>query len=576
MTITAATLTGEWVLAFRKRHKLSRDALMREGGFEGKSGARIMNIETKNAWKPNDRERIMSVVERLEPAALNGGATSEAGPDRAGLPVDDVWAATADADDDVDAAVYVADLGTAADDDCATTECAPLSATTVADDELDDAPGGDGAVMPVATPTDPTAQPLEVSPEGANMPRGWEHLYPPTDARHVHQFDTAFSACSNVTCGATATGAPLVEQEPDDVARLLAVADGGDEHTLPFGRPALVLPNDGLKALTSSELRLWRRCRRAWYFAVFRALRPAQDSMTNARATGDRVHRALAAWYAPEGTTRVDPRDALERVIVEDWTKIYRAGVAAGMDDAWMATRAGEFATVNALERIMIDGYVQWLDETGADAGYEVISSEEAVSAVVDVPGTTDRLRLLGRLDARFLRVSDGSRLFVDHKTTGNMQAVLPTLRGNPQMLHYELLEFLGSSGGDLVDGALYNMLKKVKRTVRATPPFYDRVEVRHNRFELESYLKQTLSAARDLAAATAALEAGYDHQYVVPPTKTDDCRFCDFFSVCNLLDDGSRVEDALAGTYVVGDPLARYAEADGIALRSADGTTIA
>lgn len=572
MTITAETLTGEWVLAFRKRHKLSRAGLMQAGGFEGKSGARIMNIETKNAWKTGDRDRIMRVVRELEPDATDANPTNEhaVGDGRGAVAGhDDVWAEPANDVDDDDGDGGALGWFAVVDDaqptnepanaDCADDACEPNQAA--------------GMPTPVATPLRDDARPLVVPASGVTMPRGWEHLYPPTDDRHVHQFDENAASCANVRCGATPAGAPsLVSAEPDDVARLLAaVVPDGD--VAPFGRPTLVLPDDGFKSLTASELKLWRRCRRAWMLAIYRALRPAQDSLTNARATGTRIHRALAAWYAPEGQLRVDPRDALERVIVEDWTKIYRAAVAAGMDDAWLATKAGEFAAVNSLERIMVEGYLQWLEDTGADAGYSVISSEQAVAAVVDVPGS-DPVRLLGKLDVRLHRRSDGSRLFMDNKTAGSIQAALPTLRGNPQMLHYELLEWLTVDGGATVDGALYNMLKKVKRTVRATPPFYDRVEVRHNHHELEAYLKQTLAAAREIAAATAALDAGFDHQYVAPPTKTDDCNYCDFFAVCGLFDDGSRVEDALAGTYVTGDPLARYA--DDVVLTRADGTVLA
>jgi hypothetical protein len=41
----------------------------------------------------------------------------------------------------------------------------------------------------------------------------------------------------------------------------------------------------------------------------------------------------------------------------------------------------------------------------------------------------------------------------------------------------------------------------------------------------------------------------------------TKDCSWdCDFFNICGMFDDGSRVEDAIADLFEERDPMQRYA----------------
>jgi hypothetical protein len=211
----------------------------------------------------------------------------------------------------------------------------------------------------------------------------------------------------------------------------------------------------------------------------------------------------------------------------------------------------------------MVEGYVQWMQEQGDDANLRVIAPETELSALVEgeVAGEHVAFRARGKLDVRLRRVTDGVHLFEDHKTVGNFADRVKVLRQDPQMLHYHLLEFLNAAEGDTrCDGALYNMLRRVKRTAKAKPPFYERVEVHHNTIEIESYRRRLLGAARDIMRAQRELDAGADPLTVAYPNPTGDCSWdCDFYAVCHMFDDGSRVEDALTALYVIQDPMARY-----------------
>lgn len=309
--------------------------------------------------------------------------------------------------------------------------------------------------------------------------------------------------------------------------------------------------------VTNSQLKDFRRCRRRWWLAWYRKLALPESFIGN-RATGLRVHRALEAYYVPEGQVPVDPRDALERILVEDWTALSQRANAR-MDEAQVTELSDQFQKAAGLERAMIEGYIQWLEETGADANLEVVASEAVLTKDIEIDHHP--VTIAGLIDARVRRISDNVRLLIDHKTVDNFKTPQATLPLNTQMLHYHLLEWLNTPDGETrCDGALYNMLRRVKRTVRANPPFYDRVEIRHNQLELESYRRHLTATARGIIYTTEALDAGMEHHDIVPPNPTMDCSWdCDFFAVCGMFNDGSRAEDALTNLYQQTDPYDRY-----------------
>lgn len=63
---------------------------------------------------------------------------------------------------------------------------------------------------------------------------------------------------------------------------------------------------------------------------------------------------------------------------------------------------------------------------------------------------------------------------------------------------------------------------------------------------------------------ARIRLNEGADHHKVVPPTPDKDCAWkCDFYLICPLFDDGSRVEDMIAQNYEEHGHMERYEEED-------------
>lgn len=278
----------------------------------------------------------------------------------------------------------------------------------------------------------------------------------------------------------------------------------------------------------------------------YRRLTPIVDKPTGALMIGNLVHDALATFYefGDADNAKIQMQQTID------------AAVEASPEIEEDIRKDAE------LSQIMFDGYLEWLEETGADQDLKVISTERAVRQPL-----TDEVELLGKLDIRVERLSDGARRFVDHKTVGDFGSVERTAHMNSQMLQYHLLEYLEMTNDasydpttDRTDGGIFNMLRKVKRSVKAKPPFYKRHEVRHNVEALRSYWLRVYGIAQDIQRTTTQLDSGGDHRAVTPPTPTRDCVWdCPFFTICYMHDDGSDVEAVIPMMFKTGDPYARY-----------------
>ena len=317
-------------------------------------------------------------------------------------------------------------------------------------------------------------------------------------------------------------------------------------------------PAAGFRLISNSEIQVFKECRRKWWLAYYNQYALRAEAPTGARAIGQRVHRALQAWYVPTGQTRVDPRDALERLIVDDWSRLVEY---YGESSQELVTIRQAFNADADLERAMIEGYVQWIGETGVDSELTIVGSEQYLEAVLPLGEEYVPTKIIGKLDVRAQQQTTGNFVFLDHKTVGELKTPRLTLQQNEQMMHYLLLEFLNSSEADVTcDGALYNMLRKVKRTVQAKPPFYDRVVVHHNKHEIQAFRERLLGTVKDMLDIEAKLDRGASHQQVAYPRPSRDCTWkCDFFAVCPMFDDGSRVQAMLDEYYRQRDPLEYY-----------------
>jgi hypothetical protein len=209
------------------------------------------------------------------------------------------------------------------------------------------------------------------------------------------------------------------------------------------------------------------------------------------------------------------------------------------------------------LGRIMLEGYLQWVEENGIDAELEMISTEE----IIEMPLFDGKVILQGKIDMRVRRKADGVRMFRDFKTVGGSFTDFTAMAHmNEQILTYMLLETAQNKEGERSEGGLFTMLKKVKRSANARPPFYEQMEVRHNVFALRSFWQRIHGTLTDMLATRKALDEGTDHRFAAYPSPSRDCKWkCSFFSICPMFDDGSAAEAALEDAFEVSNPYAYY-----------------
>lgn len=315
-----------------------------------------------------------------------------------------------------------------------------------------------------------------------------------------------------------------------------------------------------IRRISQSDLKDFQRCKRRYWLRHVRRLAPRLHGPVGPLQSGTRVHEALEAFYRPESTT--DPRQALEDAISNAAREYHEQCVKLDVEPD--AAVLDKFRKDTDLERAMVEGYFEWLADTGADAYLKVIAAEEQISVTSDQIGAElgQPFVVVGKLDARVLDEVTGFTQFVDHKTVQNFAQMLPTLQGDPQMLHYHLLLSI-IYPDEHVDGALYNMLRKVKRGKQAKPPFYSRETITHNADEIESYRLKLIGLVANVFEFESRIAQLGDIgvKMFAQTTKTKDCAWdCDFFSICDMFDDGSRVEAAVQELFAERDPHARYA----------------
>lgn len=316
--------------------------------------------------------------------------------------------------------------------------------------------------------------------------------------------------------------------------------------------------------LSNSEMSAFRRCSRKWYLGHYRRLKKrTDDEPGSALSIGNFVHDALAKYYDPSPEySGFDPINWMETTIAQDievvpqWEKDIR--------------KEGELCLA------MVSGYLEWLQETGADSDLRIDGSESKVEIPLRNGRTGEPLgvNLISKLDAPVTRISDGSRLALEHKTVQSLSQPLGLLKLDTQLLTEHLVRFLHAieagvpedEAYDQCHGILYNMLRKVKRTAAAKPPFYDRVDVPHNINELRNHWRHVVSYAAQIREATDRLDAGQGHHAVCPPSPRKECTWdCPFFQVCVMADDGSDFEGALGALFEEHDPLERYIDAEAL-----------
>lgn len=295
--------------------------------------------------------------------------------------------------------------------------------------------------------------------------------------------------------------------------------------------------------ISNSEIQMFKADRRTWYLTYYLGLRRKERSFVGPLPLGTRIHQALEVYFRDHE----DPVTEYVRILGEERTMLEQHG---GLE-----LHGEEFDSEGELGRIMIEGFVQWVEEELIAADYEIMGVEEA-NTYTTMDG---RVELIGKTDLRLLDHRDNAVYIGDLKTAAQLKQYYDISHMSEQLMLYTLLERL-KNGEHVADGGVYLILKKVKRTARAKPPFYEKITVRFNKQTLESFWIRLHGTLRDMLYVRDELDKGTDHRYVAYPSITKDSVWRDsFFDVAHMFDDGSDAEGWLRHNTEVHNPYERY-----------------
>ena len=295
--------------------------------------------------------------------------------------------------------------------------------------------------------------------------------------------------------------------------------------------------------VSNSEIKTFRSCRRKWWLQYILKLRKQEVSVIGPLPLGSRIHKALELHYRGEE----DLLAAHQRLVEEARLQAMIEGADLGkLDDE------------AELGRLMLEGYLEWAEDEGIDANLEVIGVEE----ILKYPMLGGAVTLIGKLDLRVRDRMKDTKFVLDFKTAASFNEFHLVGNMNPQLKTYQMLDTLVHPEDVRIEGGIYRLLKKVKRTARAMPPFYEDIEIRHNKYTLRAFWAQLQGVLSDMVTTRDALLRGEDPMVHAYPNPTRDCTWqCPFITVCPMFDDGSDVDSAVMDMYEEYDPYGYYGE---------------
>lgn len=290
-----------------------------------------------------------------------------------------------------------------------------------------------------------------------------------------------------------------------------------------------------------SATKKFMRCRRSWMLSYMRGLTKARGDApaSGQRDLGTLCHIGVEAIYNGEG--------GLSAILAEKerHTAAWVATMAAF--DSTVTELPKEWAKVYDLALTIIEGYIQHIEEEGYDVGETTIAVEDELQMEVGfIRG--DLIILTVHVD-RLVQDDITDEFIVEDTKTVQSLDIAQQLQVDNQLLDYALVYRV--LRGVRVSRIRHNMLRKVGRTARATPPFYGRVEFPVNEALMQAQWRKLTGVLDDMVGVMQAIEDDPSvHVERCYPHPTRDCSWdCDFLAVCPMMDDGSDWEGVLSDT---------------------------
>lgn len=318
-------------------------------------------------------------------------------------------------------------------------------------------------------------------------------------------------------------------------------------------RPAVAVPvqlhvrRDDTRYVSNSEMETFMDCKRKWMLQYWlRWQKDYEDPLTSAaRDAGTVAHAAVEAYYTNGGHDKQAAIDEISRLRNE-------AMVIAEDEVAAKHLHHKVYDAAHA----MVEGYFEWLEETGADAGLTFTR----VEAEIYTDSPVEKMGVRGKVDQEIRDDNSGLYFVGDLKTTKEIERPIKLMNlGIPQALTY-VWGLQKEHKDRIYMGAYWTILRNVKRGATSKPPFYARHLVRIAQPDLDAHELYLTGVLSEIQRTMTRLVHGEDHRLVAPPHRTFDCLWkCPFYDVCEGLNSRFKPEDIGEFGYHQYDPNARY-----------------
>lgn len=288
------------------------------------------------------------------------------------------------------------------------------------------------------------------------------------------------------------------------------------------------------RVIRFSEKQRFQWCRRSWmngYFLSLTLPTNPEAPASGKRDIGTIFDLGIRYYY---GFPSVHPLDT--------WARLKAEHIA----DHGELTK--EWDQVYSLTYRMLEGYLEWIEDEGHDAGEITVGTEvECTLYLGEILG--DDVYLQIHVD-RLVYDTTWDEWIIDDTKTVDTLAKDQQFQVEDQLVTYAYV--LSRVLGFPIRRARHNMARKVKRTGTAKPPFYGRVELNYNEHQIGAHEKNLYGEITRLVDAAQSLERGVDHHLVAPPAPSRDCTWkCDFLPICVAHDDGSDLDGLRNYIYV-------------------------
>lgn len=292
--------------------------------------------------------------------------------------------------------------------------------------------------------------------------------------------------------------------------------------------------------IRQSELSQWRTCRRKTafqYWEGYKKNRPEWSLPPSKAKIGTIVHSGLEVYYR-DG---IDPAEFVTALGKEVESKWAEQGHEMGK----------EWKDGYNLAYLMCKGYTEWVEETGVDAGIIVTGVEREIEVYWGEIDGCD-VYVVGHIDLEFIDAL-GRPSLLDHKSVAGIAE--PSGPADFQRLTYGVLRRI--EDGTTYAALYHNQLKRVKRTARATPPFYARHCVVFNDDQMRKHYAVMDARIRDIVRHRVDLANGVIDlsSPLLDASPNRDCSWaCPYYDLCPMVDDGSDWQWYLGEEFIKGE----------------------